>query len=140
LSQTKEHRYLTEALTQQQQARDRDPENFIYSESLSDFYDDLSEVQTDNKDKYLESAYQEKMEARRLYPGSDRIAYNLGVLAEKMNQPEKAAEHFRRAVEIEDQYRDQFKQMYPDYPLCSRLGQDYYEHAKNFILKSSPQQ
>jgi hypothetical protein len=25
-------------------------------------------------------------------------------------------------VEIEDQYRSQFKQMYPDYPMCSRWG------------------
>jgi O-antigen ligase len=134
-SQTREQNYLTEILTLRQQARQRDPYNFIHSESLSDIYVYLSESQKENTASHLESAYQAAMEAQRLYPGSDRIAYSLGILAEKMNQPQKAAEHFRRAVEIEDQYRKQFSEMYPKYPLCSRLGQERYEYAKNFILK-----
>jgi hypothetical protein len=133
LSQTKEQRYLTEALTSLQQARQRDPYNFIYSESLSDIYIYLSESQKENTGIHIESAYQAKMDAQTLYPGSDRIAYNLGVLAEKMKQPQKAVEHFRRAVEIEDQYRKQFSEMYPNYPLCSRLGQDCYEYATKYI-------
>jgi hypothetical protein len=132
-AQTKEKNYLTEALTLQQQARQRDPYNFIYSESLSDIYVYLSESQKENTASHLESAYQAEMDAQRLYPGSDRIAYNLGILAEKMKQPQKAAEYFRRAVEIEDQYRKQFSEMYPDYPLCSRLGQDRYEYAIKYI-------
>lgn len=137
-SQAKEQNYLIEALTLLQQARLHDPHNFIYHESLSDVYVYLSEVQSENKEKYLQSACKEKDDAQRLYPGSDRIAYNLGILAEKMNQPQKAAEHFSRALEIEDQYRAQFEQMYPDYPLCSRLGRERYEYAKNYILKSDP--
>jgi len=132
-SQTKKPNHLIEALTLQQQARQRDPYNFIYSKSLSDIYVYLSESQNENTAPHLESAYQAAMEAQRLYPGSDRIAYNLGVLAEKMNQPQKAAEHFRQAVEIEDQYRKQFNEMYPNYPLCSRLGQGRYEYATKHI-------
>jgi O-antigen ligase len=136
LSQIKKEEYLTEAATLAQQARLRDPYNFTYSELLSDIYLRESEVKKENQQQFLDAAYQAMLEAQRLYPGSDRIAYNLGTLAEKMNQPQKALEHFCRAVEIEDQYRRQFAEMYPDYPLCSRLGQARYEYAKNYIQKS----
>jgi O-antigen ligase len=118
----------------QQQAQRRDSANFIYSESLSSLYLMESEIKREARLEYLNAAYQSLLEAESLYPGSDRIAYNLGTLAEKMNQPQKAAEHFRRAVEIEDQYRKQFSEMYPNYPLCSRLGQARYEYATKYIF------
>jgi len=127
---------IQDAQVLMQQARHRDIANFIYSGSLSRLYVMESEIRKDSQLEYLDAAYQALLEAQRLYPGSDRIAFNLGTLAEKMNKPQKALEHFCRAVEIEDQYRSQFAEMYPDYPLCSRLGQDRYEYAKKYIQKS----
>jgi hypothetical protein len=135
-SQIKEEKYLTLAEAFSQQARRRSPHNYIYSEVLSEIYIDQSEISKEKEREFLDAARQALLEAQRLYPGSDRIAFNLGTLAEKMNQPQKAIEHFCRAVEIEDQYRRQFAEMYPGYPLCSRLGQDRYEYAKNCIQKS----
>jgi hypothetical protein len=128
---------IHEAQVFQQQAQNRDRANFIYSESLSKLYLIESEIKKESRLECLDAAYRALLISQRLYPGSDRIAYNLGTLAEKMNQPQKAAEHFRRAVEIEDQYRSQFKQMYPDYSLWSRLGQDRYDYAKKYILKQN---
>jgi hypothetical protein len=135
-SPMKREEYLTQALAFLQQAQRRNPHNYAHSELLSEIHIDQSEINEENKGTFLEAAYQAEMEAQRLYPGSDRIAYNLGTLAEKMNQPQKAIEHFRRAVEIEDQYRSQFAEMYPGYPLCSRLGQQRYEYARQYILKT----
>jgi hypothetical protein len=134
-SQIKKEEYLTQAAAFSQQARLRSPHNFTYSELLSNIYLRESEVKKENEREFLDAAYQALLEARRLYPGSDRIAFNLGSLAEKLNLPQKAIEHFCRAVEIEDQYRQQFTEMYPGYPLCSRLGQNRYEYAKNYIQK-----
>jgi hypothetical protein len=134
-SRIKKEDDLTQAAAFSQQARLRDPHNFIHSELLSNIYLAQSGFKKENEQRFLDAAYQAMLEARRLYPGSDRIAFNLGTLAEKMNQPQKAVEHFRRAVEIEDQYRQQFAEMYPGYPLCSRLGQNRYEYAKNYIQK-----
>jgi O-antigen ligase len=134
-SQIKKEEHLTQAAAFSQQARRRNPHNYAYSELLSGICIDQSKVNKENEKEYLESAYQAGMEAGRLYPGSDRIAFDLGMLAERMGQPQKAIEHFCWAAEIEDQYRKQFSEMYPDYPLCSRLGQNRYEYAKNYIQK-----
>jgi len=134
-SPIKREEYLTQALTFLQQAQHRNPHNYAYSESLSKVYVYESGVKKENGRKFLEAAYQAEMEAQCLYPGSDRIAFELGILAEEMEQSPKAVEHFRRAIEIEDQYRKQFAEMYPDYPLCSRLGQKRYEYAKEYVQK-----
>jgi tetratricopeptide (TPR) repeat protein len=137
MAEVKEPKLLGDAVKCLQESQLRDPFNFIYKDSLSDVYVFLSETQKEKAEQYLQSAYQAQLDAQMLNPGSDRIAYNLGILAEKLNQPEKAIEYFRKAVDIEDQYRVQFKEMYPGYPLWSRLGQSRYEYAKNYLFKQN---
>ena len=46
---------------------------------------------------------------------------------------EKALHAYQKAVEIEDRYRIQFKKMYPNNEIVSRLGEDKYQLAKKRI-------
>lgn len=123
------------AVSHFQQACGRDRANFRCRELLGRAYIALAETTPDQSSKLLESAYQAGLEAQTRYPGSDRIAYDLGLLAERMGNREEALKQFRFAVIIEEQYRAQFARMYPGYPLCSRLGQSRYDYARAYLSK-----
>ncbi|MBN2512121.1 MAG: hypothetical protein JXB18_04190, partial [Sedimentisphaerales bacterium] len=123
------------AVSHFQQACGRDRANFRCRELLGRAYIAQAEVNPEQSGQLLESAYQAGLEAQTRYPGSDRIAYDLGLLAERMGNREEALKQFMFAVIIEGQYRAQFARMYPGYPLCSRLGQSRYDYAKAYLNK-----
>jgi tetratricopeptide (TPR) repeat protein len=78
-----------------------------------------------------QQAYDWYLEAVERYPGCGRLHLRLGELAEQLNAPEKAREHYQRAIEIEDAFRRQFQVMYPEREtVVSRLGDDSYERAE----------
>ena len=72
-------------------------------------------------------------EAVRLYPGSGRLNFRLAELAETIGEDETALAHYLKAVEIEDSYRVQFRIMYPDREMFSRLGEKKYRSAMERI-------
>jgi len=123
------------AVSHFQQACGRDRANFRCRELLGRAYIAQAEVNPEQSGQLLESAYQAGLEAQTRYPGSDRIAYDLGLLAERMGNREEACKQFMFAVIIEGQYRAQFARMYPGYPLCSRLGQSRYDYAWAYLNK-----
>ena len=53
----------------------------------------------------------------------------LGGIAEMLGKIDVAVENYRKAVEIENAYREQFKMMYPGRAIFSRLGEDQYQTA-----------
>ena len=58
--------------------------------------------------------------------------------AEKLGKNQIAIKHYRRAIEIEDNYRRQFEIMYPNKDtFISRLGKEKYSFAKQRINKQS---
>ena len=64
----------------------------------------------------------------------------MGQTAEKLGKTQEALDHYRRAVEIEDGYRRQFRQMYPTREkVISRLGEKDYLLAKKRIEELSSQ-
>ena len=69
----------------------------------------------------------------RRYPGCARLRIDLAEIAEKLRKPDVALGQYRKAVEIEDSYRVQFRMMYPGRELFSRLGEDKYTLAKDKI-------
>lgn len=105
-------------------AQNRNRADFKPHRLESDIYLRLAERDKDNQvQDDLQKAYDALLEAKNLYPGSDKIHYGLGMIAEEMEQWEKALAHFTRALEIEQAYQEQFKVMYPDRkPVVSRLG------------------
>jgi hypothetical protein len=134
----KQDKFLTQSIMLLHQAQNRDPHNYRCDKLISEIFILKAEVDPNNQENWLAAAYQSALQAQHLYPGSDQIAYDLGQLAEKLKQPQKAAQHYQKAVEIEDQYRFQFAQMYPNIPLFSRLGQKQYDYAKNFLNPKNP--
>ena len=54
--------------------------------------------------------------------------------AERLDKKNEALQYYRRAVEIEDSYRRQFRQMYPERDtVVSRLGEENYRLAQQRI-------
>jgi tetratricopeptide (TPR) repeat protein len=103
----------------------RSPADFKNYEKLSDVYSLLGRS---------EQAYEWCLKATRLYPGCDRLWFNLAKIAEQLNKPALALQHYKKAVEIEDAYRNQFKIMYPQIgETVSRLGEQNYKLAKQRI-------
>lgn len=108
----------------------RNNADFKNYEKLSQVYNLLG----DNK-----KAYQWGLEAAKRYPGSGRLQFNLGQIAEQLGQFNEAVEHYKKAVLIEDQYRAQFRQMYPQREIVSRLGEEKYKQAKQQMENLSRQ-
>ncbi|MBN2132171.1 MAG: hypothetical protein JW741_21910, partial [Sedimentisphaerales bacterium] len=72
------------------------------------------------------------------YPGCGRLWFRLAEAAEKLGDEEAAAAHYAHAIEIEDSYRRQFRQMYPERKkVVSRLGQEEYNRAKRRLNELS---
>jgi tetratricopeptide (TPR) repeat protein len=109
----------------------RDNADFKNYEKLSQVYNLLG----DNK-----TAYRWALEAAKRYPGSDRLQFNLGNIAEQLNAIPDAVEHYKKAVKIEDQFRAQFRQMYPRREIVSRLGEEKYQFALERIRELEKQQ
>jgi hypothetical protein len=87
-----------------------------------------------------EKAYEYGIEAAKRYPGSERLQFNLGEIAEKSGKTAVALEHYKEAVIIEDKYREQFREMYPGREIFSRLGKEKYNRAKQQVEILSRQQ
>ena len=76
-------------------------------------------------------------ETARRYPGKGMLQFELGKIAERLNDNKTALAHYKKAVQIEDGYRKQFRRMYPGREMFSRLGQNNYASAKERIAQLS---
>jgi tetratricopeptide (TPR) repeat protein len=113
-------------------AIDRDKADFKNYEKLSTVCDLLGETQ---------NAYDWCLKATTLYPNSDRLRFQLAKLAEKLGKNDVALEQYRKAVEIEEKYRDQFRTIYPERKeIVSRLGEEEYQFAMEQIKALKEQQ
>ncbi len=115
-------------------AADRDPAGFKPYEKLTGVYKLLADKSTgDAKTKYLEKSFDAASKTVELYPGLGRLRLALAEAAEATGRTDVALTNYRKAVEIEDAYRAQFRTMYPDRKLFSRLGYEEYNRAKQRI-------
>jgi len=107
----------------------RNPAEYKNYEKLAAVYSRLRQHQ---------KAYEWYLKAAALYPGCERIWLELAQTAEQLGKAGLALCHYTKAVEIEESYRQQFRQMYPDREkVVSRLGDKEYEHAKRRIEELS---
>ncbi|MHC4476231.1 MAG: O-antigen ligase family protein [Planctomycetota bacterium] len=119
-------------------AIDRNPVDFKNRERLSEVYNLLARSSTgQTKTEYLNKALDSALAAVELYPGCGRLRISLAQIAEQLNKPHLALQHYQKAVDIEKAYRDQFKIMYPGREVFSRLGKEEYNHAKQRIEELS---
>jgi len=107
-----------------------DFENF---ERLTEVYNQWAEVSTQKRADLLTKAFDSASRAVELYPGVGRLRIELAKIAEKLGKTDFALQQYKKAVEIEDAYRRQFRIMYPDREIFSRLGEEKYNSAKQRI-------
>ena len=84
-----------------------------------------------------QEAYDWGKKAAERYPGSGQIQFQLAQIAEKLDKTDDVILHYKKAIEIEDSFRRQFKTMYPDRKTVSRLGEDKYQLAIKNLKKLS---
>lgn len=119
-------------------ASNRNKADFKYHENLIEVYKLLAESSSGQaKTNWLNKAFESAKTAVFLYPGSDRLNFELAKLAENLDKNDVAIEHYKKTVEIEDSYRKQFQTMYPGRKMFSRLGEKSYEYAKEKIKSTS---
>jgi tetratricopeptide (TPR) repeat protein len=129
--QTREKRpaWLEEAARCFSKAIERNPANYKNYENLAVVYGRLGQPQ---------KAYDWYLRAAGLYPGRERLWFELAQTAEKLGRGGLALCHYTKAVEIENSYREQFRQMYPDREkIVSRLGDKEYQFAQKRIEELS---
>ena len=120
---------LEEAARCFSQAIERNPADYKNYERLATVYGRLGQPQ---------KAYDWYLRAAALYPGRERLWFELAQTAEKLGRAGLALCHYAKAVEIENSYREQFQQMYPGREkIVSRLGDNEYQHAQKRIAELS---
>jgi len=123
-------------------AAQRNPNDSRCFESLAEVYYIRSRLFPDQNEMWLNSALNSIQNAVSLYPGEADSHLRLAQIADELNQTDLALKHYQKTVEIEDGFREMFKQMYPGREVFSRLGNDKYSLAKQRIqnlLPKSPQ-
>lgn len=128
-TQSRQPALLEEAVRCFGEASERNPADYKNYEKLGAVYSRLGQTQ---------KAYEAYLRAAASYPGCERIWFELAQVAEKIGKPGLALCHYAKAVEIEDAYRRQFRQMYPDREkVVSRLGDKEYQLAQKRIAELS---
>jgi hypothetical protein len=112
-------------------AIERNPAAFSNFERLAEVYCSLAETYTgQEKTHWWKKAFETALIAVERYPGCGRLHFNLAQIAEKLGLDDTAIRQYERAIRIEDEYRAQFRQMYPDTEeIVSRLGREKYDLA-----------
>jgi len=119
----------------------RDRADFKNFERLTDVYTLLAESSTQQeKFDLLDKAFNSAYRAVKFYPGSGRLQFKLAEIAEQVGKTDIAVKHYKEAINIEDNFRVQFQQMYPGRKIFSRLGEERYQTAKQRIkaLREQP--
>jgi len=120
---------LEEAARCFSKAIERNPANYKNYENLATVYARLGQPQ---------KAYDWYLRAAGLYPGRERLWFELAQTAEQLGRAGLALCHYTKAVEIEKSYQEQFRQMYPDREkIVSRLGEKEYQYAQKRIEELS---
>jgi tetratricopeptide (TPR) repeat protein len=95
-------------------------------------------LQPDEKNQWLAKALDSAAIAVELYPGDAELHFLLAQIAEGLGKTDTALKHYRQAVQIEDSFRDQFRLMYPDREVLSRMPEEQYLLAKKQLETLSP--
>ena len=120
---------LERAIACFEQAVERNPANYKDYEKAAMAYSRLGKHQ---------EAFEWYAKAAARYPGCGRLRYQMGRLAEQLDQPSQARRHYQEAVDIEDAFRAQFQIMYPKWEtVVSRIGDEPYQTAKERLAELS---
>ena len=130
---------LLHAETCLQSAIGRNDAPFKNFERLTDVYRLLAETSIEQeKADWLKKAFEAAVQAVKRYPGCGRLHFKQAQMADLMDSAEIAVTQYTKAIEIEGEYRDQFRQMYPEREdVVSRLDKNMYLYAKERVEELS---
>jgi len=114
-------------------AAQRNPADFKSFERLAEVYSAFAQISPQQKEEFLNKALDSDSVAIELYPGCDRLNIQLAEIAEQLGKTDLAIEYYKKAVDIENGFRAQFRMMYPNRQVFSRLGEEKYGLAKKRI-------
>jgi hypothetical protein len=118
----------------------RDEADFKNYQKLSEVYALLAKNSPQQKkNNLLNKSLNYLWSAVERYPASSELRFELAETAKQLEKTDIALAQYKKAVEIEDAYRNQFKVMYPNREIFSRLGKGKYEKAKQQIKSLSEQ-
>jgi len=131
LTLDKDKDLLLRAETSLKDAIGRNDSVFKNFERLTDVYCLLAEIsQQQEKTAWLNKAFETASRSVERYPGCGRLHFKLAQIAEQLGSTDIAIEQYKKAIEIEDEYRDQFRRIYPERDdIVSRLGNNKYLFA-----------
>ena len=86
---------------------------------------------------YIEKAYNYAAKALKRYPGSAELHIEMALMAERLDKIDEAIKHYETAIQIEDDYREMFKLMYPGRKMVDRLEADKYMFAQERVEQLS---
>jgi tetratricopeptide (TPR) repeat protein len=120
-------------------AIERNDVEFKNFERLTEVYRLFAEASTgQEKTDWLDKAFDAASRAVERYPGCGRLHFKKAQIADEMGNTEIAIEQYKKAIEIEDEYRDQFRYMYPEREdIVSRIDKNSYYYAKERIEELS---
>ncbi len=141
MTRNKDRNLLLRAEQTLQAAIDRNDATYKNFERLTDVYCELASISAQQeKTDWLNKALATSSLAIDRYPGCARLHLKQAQIAEELGKTNVAIAQYQAAINIEDEYRTQFRQMYPERDkVVSRLGEAQYNLAKE-KLKSLSQQ
>ncbi len=126
-------------------AINRNNASFKNYERLTEIYTLLADIsKQQEKTDWLNKAFDNTwFTVEHLYPGCARIRIELAKISELLGKTDIAISQYEKAIEIEDEYRAQFREMYPKREeIVSRVGDKKYHFAKQRLIhlrgQSSP--
>ena len=108
----------------------RNPADYKNFASLTELYSLRARLQPEQQDQWLSNAFDAASLAVELYPGDSETHLQLAQIAEKLGRTDTALKNYKAAVQIENDFREQFRVMYPGKEIFSRLPKEKYEQAK----------
>ncbi len=128
--------FLLQAEKQSLGAIDRNSAAFKNYERLTEVYTLLADISKEQeKTDWLNKAFDNTLfTVEHLYPGCARLRIELAKISELSGKTDIAISQYEKGIEIEDEYRAQFREMYPKREeIVSRLGDKKYQFAKQRI-------
>ena len=86
---------------------------------------------------HLEKACEYYRLAIYRYPGKAELHISYALCLKQLGRREQALAEFKAALEIENLFQKQFKKMYPDEPVVSRIGKDEVKMVEDYIKQLS---
>jgi len=138
MTERKQPHLLERAVECFRSAATRDRADYKNFSGLTTAYLLLAENSTaPKKTKWLTKALDSANSAVERYPGAARLRIELAKIAEQLGKTNIALKHYKKAITIEHAYRRQFRRMFPNSELVSRLGNEKYNFAKQRVKELS---